>query len=74
VNGYPSPCGCALLAPTPCASRPCASVTACNVEPSNDFNLVTSDLGQRVNDINLVSSYRMLLLVTLYIAIYRWSI
>jgi len=26
VNGYPSPSGCALLAPTPCAS-----VTACNV-------------------------------------------
>jgi len=30
VNGYPSPCGCALLAPMPCASTPCASVTACN--------------------------------------------
>jgi len=30
VNGYPSLCGCALLAPTPCASTPCASVTACN--------------------------------------------
>ena len=30
MNGYPSPCGCALLAPTPCASTPCASVTACN--------------------------------------------
>jgi len=30
VNGYSCPCGCALLAPTPCGSKPCASVTACN--------------------------------------------
>jgi len=30
VSGYKSPCGCALLAPTPCASTLRASVTTCN--------------------------------------------
>jgi len=30
VNGYLSPCGCALLAPTLLASMPCASVSACS--------------------------------------------
>jgi len=33
VTGYPSPCGCALLAPTPCAS-----VTACNGKKKQMYN------------------------------------
>jgi len=40
VDGYPSPCGCALLAPTPCVSTPCASVTAYNVEVHLDDGIV----------------------------------
>ena len=40
MNGYPSSCGCALSAPTPCAS-----ITACNLEPFN--RLSCNDLGAR---------------------------
>ena len=35
MNGYPSLCGCALLAPTLRASTPCASVTAYNEVPGD---------------------------------------
>jgi len=49
VNGYPSPCGCALLAPTPCASTPCASVTACNVPTGEVTSRLSADC-EKVSD------------------------